>query len=396
MCGGTLDRQPCGRGGQGLSPRVRGNPLAGRQTVWGWGSIPACAGEPLALHQEAVMGEVYPRVCGGTIGGDHLLRHRVGLSPRVRGNPASTIANPTGGRSIPACAGEPQRATNPSTPARVYPRVCGGTRSVRRNHRYPKGLSPRVRGNPLQEIPKHPHVGSIPACAGEPASIRWNRNCAKVYPRVCGGTTPSPMIARPLMGLSPRVRGNPSGRPETRANPGSIPACAGEPRRSLRRFYEAWVYPRVCGGTAQITKASHCIENLSPRVRGNRGPRRYPIRRTGSIPACAGEPGAEQGVAQMPGVYPRVCGGTDGSGCNAAGAQGLSPRVRGNRRLIGSSTSSMRSIPACAGEPLTIVKRNLSVKVYPRVCGGTPRSNPPQRVTTRSIPACAGEPRTRR
>ena len=53
---------------------------------------------------------------------------------------------------------------------------------------------------------------------------------------------------------------------------------------------------------------------------------------------------------------------------------GLSPRVRGNQLLgIHCHRKDMRSIPACAGEPLG--KRAESVqsmpKVYPRVCGGT-------------------------
>ena len=31
----------------------------------------------------------------------------------------------------------------------------------------------------------------------------------------------------------------------------------------------------------------------------------------------------------------------------------------------------MRSIPACAGEPLKVDSRGVAEVVYPRVCGGT-------------------------
>ena len=50
------------------------------------------------------------------------------------------------------------------------------------------GLSPRVRGN--HDVPAHRvfDLGSIPACAGEPAGARLGAGGQWVYPRVCGGT----------------------------------------------------------------------------------------------------------------------------------------------------------------------------------------------------------------
>ena len=90
----------------------------------------------------------------------------------------------------------------------VYPRVCGGTlpTAPRRGQRV--GLSPRVRGNPIDLRPAGAMLRSIPACAGEPLSIRCCPASSKVYPRVCGGTAAaaSPHLAH--QGLSPRVRGN--------------------------------------------------------------------------------------------------------------------------------------------------------------------------------------------
>ena len=70
----------------------------------------------------------------------------------------------------------------------------------------------------------------------------------------------------------------------------SIPACAGEPSPHCMRSYESGVYPRVCGGTLIWQEAGDLDKGLSPRVRGNR---RVPvplIAAGGSIPACAGEP----------------------------------------------------------------------------------------------------------
>ena len=153
---------------------------------------------------------------------------------------------------------------------------------------------------------------------------------------MCGGTDAE--------GLSPRVRGN---------------------RSSARRDFCAtlWVYPRVCGGTNDV-------------LRGSRHPTSWR-----SIPACAGEPGhmlVRSHWAECSwGVYPRVCGGT--------------MRIR----LLKPGIPFVRSIPACAGEPSIMtdhlfhhnglsprVRGNRKQhhrlpcpqRVYPRVCGGTRQS----------------------
>ena len=70
-----------------------------------------------------------------------------------------------------------------------------------------------------------------------------------VYPRVCGGTQKGLFGLIIRNGLSPRVRGNPSGASSWERRSGSIPACAGEPEWELSRREAHGVYPRVCGGT---------------------------------------------------------------------------------------------------------------------------------------------------
>ena len=208
MCGGT-------RGGwhhndlcEGLSPRVRGNPRRKRRLLALERSIPACAGEPTSASPPLF---------------------RRGLSPRVRGNHNRQLAKATKNRSIPACAGEPQPSGRSPRCTRVYPRVCGGTLRIGCVEFRDRGLSPRVRGNHPRAGGHRPRAGSIPACAGEPKRGRGCRRRRWVYPRVCGGTA-SRILRRPeLGGLSPRVRGNPATALTTSPLPRSIPACAGEP-----------------------------------------------------------------------------------------------------------------------------------------------------------------------
>ena len=173
------------------------------------------------------------------------------------------------GGSIPACAGEP--ATRPTAyPCRgVYPRVCGGTRRLVSTLPCPCGLSPRVRGNLINIYNNTIGKRSIPACAGEPYGGYPRSGCRRVYPRVCGGTPSASEFRGHSRGLSPRVRGN---RPRQRAQLGpgrSIPACAGEPRRPPKPTPHGEVYPRVCGGTGSRPLAGSLYMGLSPRVRGN-------------------------------------------------------------------------------------------------------------------------------
>ena len=208
---------------------------------------------------------------------------------------------------------------------RVYPRVCGGTtlggskdpRVCGGTSAMPAaaaGLSPRVRGNRWTRMPTAaiPPTGLSPRVRGNldvRQGIACALNCQRSIPACAGEPSlRSAIVSLIHRGLSPRVRGNQRNRHDGRPTR-SIPACAGEPDR---RFHHArlnglsprvrgnrltaaahQVYPRVCGGTSNVSTAG------VPRHR--------------SIPACAGEPGTAPYA-------------TYGYSC------GLSPRVRGNPR----------------------------------------------------------------
>ena len=214
-------------------------------------------------------------------------------------------------------------------------------------------------------------TGSIPARAGEPARWRplptpdWvypracggpreegaGRTAMGVYPRACGGTgykCPHPPGG---VGLSPRVRGNPIGVAASIVGNGSIPARAGEPGNVSAMGRIVPVYPRACGGTSGNLRGSMGVLGLSPRVRGNQynSTRHRPIAR--SIPARAGEPSRNARDTVSLKVYPRACGGTVPAGLYTLAAPGLSPRVRGNHIRPCPIGPSPGSIPARAGEP---------------------------------------------
>ena len=290
MCGGTTTIRKQEALVIGLSPRVRGNRAAADGSDHHYRSIPACAGEPVSCLLTLWRRGVYPRVCGGTISDLTTLIARPGLSPRVRGNRVQGVVHAHGFGSIPACAGEPGESHRRRRRCRVYPRVCGGTCGRPLCAPSVEGLSPRVRGNPVIPEIEIDVQGSIPACAGEPLRCYPNATLLQVYPRVCGGTQPAIDAVAGVHGLSPRVRGNRRRRRQWRQCPGSIPACAGEPSRGHCSGTRRGVYPRVCGGTRVQHHCPLYHIGLSPRVRGNLRAEQDRLHEEGSIPACAGEP----------------------------------------------------------------------------------------------------------
>ena len=66
-----------------------------------------------------------------------------------------------------------------------------------------------------------------------------------------------------------------------------------------------------------------------------------------------------------------MCGGTQELLGGYLPQIGLSPRVRGNQDSPFDDVRLVRSIPACAGEPLSTACPHGDAEVYPRVCGGT-------------------------
>ncbi len=315
----------------------------------------------------------YPRVCGGTRRCWTGLERSTGLSPRVRGNLAAVSAISLSPGTIPACAGEPSSGRPRRSRGWDYPRVCGGTSVQFSRSRFGRGLSPRVRGNLVGLAICRFRKGTIPACAGEPSSLDSFWGKAGDYPRVCGGT-----IARhnPLPtkdGLSPRVRGNLCSCTGWRRMRRTIPACAGEPVGQCQALEAGWDYPRVCGGTKGTFPQQTKPKGLSPRVRGNLIYFDCVDEKTGTIPACAGEPFPQKESKEDEKDYPRVCGGTRYRADRSPRTNGLSPRVRGNQGQRKAFALDHRTIPACAGEPGLLPRASTCQRDYPRVCGGTRR-----------------------
>ena len=161
---------------------------------------------------------------------------RLGLSPRMRGNPLRLLVVLNIEGSIPAHAGQPSGGFVVVQESKVYPRACGATGGVGGAHQDAAGLSPRMRGNPAPCAGHDSEKGSIPAHAGQPTRALPRTPRRQVYPRACGATNPRSRIRGKAWGLSPRMRGNLSDTDLSREYDRSIPAHAGQPECSASRW----------------------------------------------------------------------------------------------------------------------------------------------------------------
>ena len=153
------------------------------------------------------------------------------------------------------------------------------------------------------------------------------------------------------------------------------------------------VHPRVCG--EQVTTYLQNIGRAgsSPRVRGTVGVSKLFVARRRFIPACAGNR-AFTGIGHSPeAVHPRVCGEQRDQLGMVRPTSGSSPRVRGTGRVVMSSATPQRFIPACAGNRVPGARVPQSATVHPRVCGEQVAVRLRSLALQRFIPACAGNRR---
>ena len=185
------------------------------------------------------------------------------------GNPPQSAEKNTDDRPIPTCVGQPSLAIATISLCAAYPHVCGATSPISRETRSNWGLSPRVWGNRPRIVGGMPSTRPIPTCVGQPIFFSLHLLENKAYPHVCGATTRPRLLFGRVIGLSPRVWGNPSALAPDAQPARPIPTCVGQPLvvAAARRFPTA--YPHVCGATFQQSHLWHLLEGLSPRVWGN-------------------------------------------------------------------------------------------------------------------------------
>ena len=159
-------------------------------------------------------------------------------------------------------------------------------------------------------------------------AVEWPSSLPRNRCPVCGGMG---VQIRWNTQLSPRTRGNRIFGYDFADKKGSIPAHAGQPWPRQPSSRPCGVYPRARGATTEVSADEVGAEGLSPRTRGNHSTANLEDWRVGSIPAHAGQPTRQQ---------------------TTRGHRGLSPRTRGNPNAAPMIAARPGSIPAHAGQPL--------------------------------------------
>ena len=113
----------------------------------------------------------------------------------------------------------------------------------------------------------------------------------------------------------------------------------------------------------------HIGKGSSPRVRGTPQIHVCDGRRTGIIPACAGNTDTFDHVVEFVGDHPRVCGEHTACSCDMNVGEGSSPRVRGTLRAQILPRNADGIIPACAGNTFKLCNVPWDMGDHPRVCG---------------------------
>ena len=155
-------------------------------------------------------------------------------------------------------------------------------------------LSPQARGEPNPWRRDRTFSGPIPAGAGEPNP--WRRD-------------------RTFSGPIPAGAGKLPRQPPPSALPGPIPAGAGETFYAQCVSRPVGAYPRRRGGNQFGVRCGRFVKGLSPQARGKPTANSIRAKRSGPIPAGAGETARRLSAPRMRRAYPRRRGGNHALSC---------------------------------------------------------------------------------
>ena len=233
----------------------------------------------------------HPRVRGEHL---EQLRHLLsvgGPSPRARGTPSAAPLAAARPGTIPACAGNTLALRPPAERPGDHPRVRGEHSGLRRISIPPEGPSPRARGTLDHSSDFRLAMGTIPACAGNTSLDSVMFRTPRDHPRVRGEHTRYGIIPGSAQGPSPRARGTPYVGAHLVHDAGTIPACAGNTAARAASGVIRWDHPRVRGEHTDRTCSAAYSRGPSPRARGTLCLQCLYCRGCGTIPACAGNTG---------------------------------------------------------------------------------------------------------
>ena len=171
----------------------------------------------------------------------------------------------------------------------------------------------------------------------------------RAHPRECGADADSARARFFSRGSSPRVRGRPRLCRKNKRRTGLIPASAGQTRAGRSDYNEATAHPRECGADLVRDAVGYRPGGSSPRVRGR--------------------PPRNENRKSALGAHPRECGADLNLEMPRIAGTGSSPRVRGRPAVHRLQERRRGLIPASAGQTCGVGARRVCGGAHPRECG---------------------------
>ena len=194
----------------------------------------------------------------------------MGSSPLARGTPSSDSDSTSSARFIPARAGNTVRSTSHPRGLTVHPRSRGEHLDIRQSLPDPGGSSPLARGTRATGAPHQWSLRFIPARAGNTPIQMICRGGRPVHPRSRGEHSIARNVAASAGGSSPLARGT---HLDADAHGGwrrFIPARAGNTPTSSPSRQTATVHPRSRGEHSRTSVSGLHSSGSSPLARGTR------------------------------------------------------------------------------------------------------------------------------
>ena len=170
-------------------------------------------------------------------------------------------------------------------------------------------------------------------------------------------------------GSSPRLRGTPPVRLPGRLGERIIPAPAGNTRALRKARADTPDHPRACGEHTDALVELLLAAGSSPRLRGTQRGRVRVAVGARIIPAPAGNTSGSGMWSGFFSDHPRACGEPTSTSWPWPGWCGSSPRLRGTQTQVRPCNSSIRIIPAPAGNTAISCHHNIQPADHPRACG---------------------------
>ena len=195
----------------------------------------------------------------------------------------------------------------------------------------------------------------IPACAGNSLPDMKVVPPLSVHPRLRGELACYVCNRRHKIGSSPLARGTQLREAITTLCSRFIPACAGNSSKVSAKKLRITVHPRLRGELILNVHPDQKMDGSSPLARGTPLCPGSSITSNRFIPACAGNSVERKASLAMAPVHPRLRGELGGKVTNNGTALGSSPLARGTLGMNCSIRVISRFIPACAGNSATSI-----------------------------------------